>query len=52
MRKYETEFKLKVVKSLLDGDGGVRTFDESFTDDYSPSQVDGFAFEYVPSRFV
>ena len=24
MRKYETEFKFKVVKSFLDGDGGAR----------------------------
>jgi transposase len=24
MRKYETEFKLKVVKSFLDGDGGAK----------------------------
>jgi transposase-like protein len=24
MRKYQTEFKLKVVKSFLDGDGGAK----------------------------
>jgi transposase len=24
MRKYETEFKLKVVKSFLNGDGGAK----------------------------
>jgi len=33
MRKYETEFKLKVVKSFLDGDGGEK---ERFAAAYHP----------------